>query len=295
MASATTQAPKKNGFFNNLANPILRKMEKNGDFKSSACATYGGIVAKTVFFLIVTIAGVFLCLLIHQLLMNGAESAGNVIHTIDSKNSIYDFSLSPAEVPIVIAILAISIIVPFLAWFIRKTIPVTGTIYCVSQGFLIGYITIALSQQYKFISLLAMLITLGLVASMLFIYAKKIITVTQRFRGIIAGMFLGIVVAGILFFILNLIPAVRNSALFGGIAGALNNPAVSIIISVVFVIIACLFMLVDFDTIDRCVQNKMDKSFEWMAAWGLAYTILYIYFKVLRILIMILGNRGSSK
>ena len=43
------------------------------------------------------------------------------------------------------------------------------------------------------------------------------------------------------------------------------------------------FMLVDFDTIERCVTNQVDEKYEWMAAWGLAYTILYIYFKILRI------------
>ena len=75
----------------------------------------------------------------------------------------------------------------------------------------------------------------------------------------------------------------------------MNNPAFSIILSIVFVIIAALFMLVDFDTIERCVENKMDKKYEWMAAWGLAYTILYIYFKVLRILLMIFGRGKSSR
>ncbi|MBR3400618.1 MAG: Bax inhibitor-1/YccA family protein, partial [Parasporobacterium sp.] len=71
--------------------------------------------------------------------------------------------------------------------------------------------------------------------------------------------------------------------------------ALSIIIGIVFVILASLFMLADFDTIQRCVENQVDKKYEWMAAWGLAYTILYIYFKILRILIMIFGNGRRSK
>ena len=191
--------------------------------------------------------------------------------------------------------LLVSLITPFLAWFIRPTIPVTGTLYSLAQGLLIGYITVALVPEYRFISLLAMIITVALVAVMLFIYAKKIITVTARFRGIITGIFAGIVLSGIVYFLLNLIPAVRNSTLFSGINTAMQNPALSIIIGIVFVILASLFMLADFDTIQRCVENQVDKKYEWMAAWGLAYTILYIYFKILRILMMILGNSRRSK
>ena len=79
-----------------------------------------------------------------------------------------------------------------------------------------------------------------------------------------------------------------------GISGAMNNPVVSILLSVVLVVLASLFMLADFDTIEKCVQNKVDKNNEWMAAWGLAYTILYIYFKILQIILEVLGSSKSS-
>ncbi|MBQ9814211.1 MAG: Bax inhibitor-1/YccA family protein [Lachnospiraceae bacterium] len=290
----TNVQPQRRGFFSNLANPVLRKMEKNADYSSEETASYKGIVSKTVFFLVVTVIGAFLCFIVHNLLI-ASTSADQIIHAADAKNGIYNFSIAPAEAIIMIVVLAISLIVPFLAWFIRASVPVTGTIYCVAQGYLIGFITVALAQEYKFISFLAMIITLALVAAMLFVYAKRIIKVTARFRGIITAIFIGIVLSGIFFFILSIIPGIRNSMAYQGVASVMNNPAFSIILSIVFVIIAALFMLVDFDTIERCVENKMDKKYEWMAAWGLAYTILYIYFKVLRILLMIFGRGKSSR
>ncbi|MBR6350142.1 MAG: Bax inhibitor-1/YccA family protein [Lachnospiraceae bacterium] len=290
----TNVQPQRRGLFSNLANPVLRKMEKNADYSSEETASYKGIVSKTVFFLVVTVIGAFLCFIVHNLLI-ASTSADQIIHAADAKNGIYNFSMAPAEAIIMIVVLAISLIVPFLAWFIRASVPVTGTIYCVAQGYLIGFITVALAQEYKFISFLAMIITLALVAAMLFVYAKRIIKVTARFRGIITAIFIGIVLSGIIFFILSIIPGIRNSMAYQGVASVMNNPAFSIILSIVFVIIAALFMLVDFDTIERCVENKMDKKYEWMAAWGLAYTILYIYFKVLRILLMIFGRGKSSR
>lgn len=292
MAYSQVQQPKKQGFFSNLANPILRKMENKGEFATDSCATYSGIVGKTVFFLLLTVAGVALCFILHAIF---AKTGGTVYHLQDAKNGIYDCSLVMADMVVMGIVVLISLILPFLAWFIQSTIPVTGSIYCIAQGVLVGYITVFLAPQYKFLSLLAMVITLALVAAMLFVYAKGIIKVTARFRGIVAGMFFGIILASLLFFILSLIPGIRNTELFQGVSGALNTPGLSIAISIFFVIIASLFMLVDFDTIQRCVENRMDKKYEWMAAWGLAYTIIYIYFKILRILIMIFGNRSSSK
>lgn len=293
MANTAVQQPEKKGFSLTLANPVIRKLEKNGEFGADRTATYGGIVGKTVFFLIVTVIGVLLCFILHNILTG--SGAANLIHVEDTKNGIYDLTLHVTEAVIAGIALLVSLITPFLAWFIRPTIPVTGTLYSLAQGLLIGYITVALVPEYRFISLLAMIITVALVAVMLFIYAKKIITVTARFRGIITGIFAGVVLSGIVYFLLNLIPAVRNSTLFSGINTAMQNPALSIIIGIVFVILASLFMLADFDTIQRCVENQVDKKYEWMAAWGLAYTILYIYFKILRILMMILGNSRRSK
>ena len=293
MANTAVQQPEKKGFSLTLANPVIRKLEKNGEFGADQTATYGGIVGKTVFFLIVTVIGVLLCFILHNILTG--SGAANLIHVEDTKNGIYDLTLHVTEAVIAGIALLVSLITPFLAWFIRPTIPVTGTLYSLAQGLLIGYITVALVPEYRFISLLAMIITVALVAVMLFIYAKKIITVTARFRGIITGIFAGVVLSGIVYFLLNLIPAVRNSTLFSGINTAMQNPALSIIIGIVFVILASLFMLADFDTIQRCVENQVDKKYEWMAAWGLAYTILYIYFKILRILMMILGNSRRSK
>ena len=291
MANTNTQKTTK-GLFSSMANPILRKLDKNGEYESDRSAAYSGIVGKTIYFIIVTVIGVLLCFILHNLFLN--SGSGSVYHVIDEKRGIYDLTFHAAEAVILGVVILIDLITPFLAWLIRPAIPVAGTLYSLAQGVLIGYITVALAPEYKYLSLLAMIITIALVAVMLFVYAKRIIQVTARFRGIITSIFLGIVLSGILFFILSLIPAVRNTDIYTGISGAINNPTFSIFISIVFIIIASLFMLADFDTIERCVANRVDKKYEWMAAWGLVYTILYIYFKILRILIMLLGNGKNS-
>ena len=286
---ATATAKKSGGLFGSLANPVIRKMEKKAEYSDGKAATYGGIAGKTVFFLIVTVIGALGFMIFHNIIIQSAET----FHMVPEEgNGIYDLTITGVEVLIVLAAILISIIVPFLAWLVRATIPVTGTIYSLAQGVVVGFITIALRADLKWIALLAAVLTIVLVGVMLFVYAKRIIKVTAKFRGIIVTLFATIVIGGILLFILNLIPATRN--LVSGITQVMENPVISIIVSVVFVIIAALFMLADFDTIEKCVTNKMDKKYEWMAAWGLAYTILYVYFKILRIILMIAGNSKSS-
>ena len=262
MATATVNgndANKSGGFFSSLANPVIRKMEKNAAYDvDGKVATYGGVASKTIYFLIVTLIGFLGFIVLHNIMLNnGAE----LFHAVsEDGNAIYDLTISGLEIAVIAVAALISIITPFLAWFIRPTIPVTGSIYALSQGIVIGFITIALREDLRWIALLAAILTVALVPVMLFIYAKRIIKVTARFRGIVVAMFLGIVVSGILYFLINLIPAVRESQLFSGINSFLGSPVVSIVLSVIFIILACLFMLADFDTIERCVTNHMDKK-----------------------------------
>lgn len=284
---------KKHKFFNNMANPVLRSMAKNAECFADNCATYGGITGKTLFFLLMSVAGVVASFILHNFFINSA--GGDVHHFVDQERGIYDLTITTAEAGVVGVIALISLIVPFLAWFVKRTIPVTGTIYCIAQGILLGYITIALAQEYRYLSLLAMIITVVLVGILLLMYAKGVIKVTAKFKGVIFTIFLGIIISGGVYFLLSLIPAIRNSAMFSNLVRITNMPAISIALSVIFIILASLFMLADFNTIQTCVENRVAKRYEWMAAWGLAYTVLYIYFKVLRVLLSIAESGKGSK
>lgn len=278
--------PENKSFFNHMANPVIRRMERKGTFASEECASYKGIAGKTLYFLLVTVVGFLIIGIIHNL------NAADAIHVADTERGIFDFSVSGAEGICVALAGIVSIIVPFINLFVRKAIPVVGTVYCAAQGIFIGFISNALADQYKWASMLAVVLTFTLVGAMLFVYAKRIITVTARMKGIVTAAFFAIVLGGIIVVILNFIPGVRNY--MTGINALMASPAYGVIFSIIFVIIAAFFLLADFDTIERCVSGRMDKKYEWMAAWGLAYTVLYLYFKILRIILLVLGNSKGS-
>ena len=123
---------------------------------------------------------------------------------------------------------------------------------------------------------------------MLILYTTRIIKVTAKFRKFMFILFGSIIIGSIFLIVMHFIPGLNIVAM--GIDGILANPVVSIISSIVF-IIAAIFLVADFDgieeCIEECIERKMDKSYEWMAAFGLAYTIIYLYFKILNLLVQI--------
>jgi uncharacterized YccA/Bax inhibitor family protein len=120
--------------------------------------------------------------------------------------------------------------------------------------------------------------------AMLILYTTRIIKVTAKFRKFMFILFGSIIIGSIFLIVMHFIPGLNIVAM--GIDGILANPVVSIISSIVF-IIAAIFLVADFDGIEECIERKMDKSYEWMAAFGLAYTIIYLYFKILNLLVQI--------
>jgi len=153
MAAATVngnETKKSGGFFGSLANPVIRKMEKNAVYDAEGkVATYGGVASKTVFFLIVTLIGFIGFIVLHNIMLN---SGAKLFYAVsEDENAIYDLTISGLEIAVIAVAALVSIITPFLAWLIRPTIPVTGTIYALAQGVVIGFITIALREDLRWI------------------------------------------------------------------------------------------------------------------------------------------------
>lgn len=274
-----------------MTNPVIRKMSKlavqTGESDGIA-ATYRGIAGKTIFFLVMTIIGIGVYFGLHNYFL----AIGPTDAVISVQENIFDIHIHMYEAAILAFAGILVLFAPLLAWLIRPTIPVTGTIYTFCQGFFIGCVSEFLEEGYKWIGLLAMVLTVAVVAVMLFLYVKRIIKVTGKFKKIITTLFISLILSGIVIFILGLIPGVRN--IVDGFSEIMQNPVISILCSIGYIIIASLFLLADFDTIESCVENNMPKKYEWMAAFGLAYTVIYIYFKILNLLIRIFGSAKNN-
>lgn len=259
-----------------MMNPLIRKLSRIEELADHS-ATYGGIAVKTTIFMLAAAAGAALYFLLHSRLAGSG--------TIE----VSGYTFYQTEALICLAALLLSVLAPLIAFAIRPLIPVFGILYCASVGFGITMLAAVMGAEYTLMIYFALALTLLLVAVMAFLYAARIIKVGKHFRAVVLTLFLTSIFSGVIFFLLGLIPGVKPVLSF-----LQESPAFSIGLGVVYIIIACAFLLVDFDTIERCVEQRLPKKYEWTAAFGLAYTIIYLFLKIFN-LICKLTQKNNSK
>jgi len=152
---------------------------------------------------------------------------------------------------------------------------ITGPLYAITQGVMIGAFSHIYNAAWDGIVLQAIIATVAVFISMLFLFVTGIIKVTDKFRGIVIGATVAIALLYLVSFIMSL---------FGLSSPAYSSGAVGIGFSIIVVGIAALNLMIDFDMVVRGVNAGMPKQFEWYAAFGLTVTIIWLYIEILRLL-----------
>ena len=256
-------------------NPILRKFNTVEDRASEGDekTTYSGITVKTLFFLLMTGVGFATYYLIAPMLATGEP-------IVEEEYTIYI-----PQVILMLVAAVFTIVTPFLAWIIRVSIPVTGTLYAFSQGILISWISYTFAGQYNDVIILSVLITLVLVFSMLLLYTTGTVKPNKKFRTVITTLFITSIISSVLILIAYFIPGLN-----GFVDMIVGHPFLGIGFSIVGIIIACMFLLCDFETVQHTVEKGLPQKYEWIASFGLAFTIIWLYLKVLDILMRLKDN-----
>lgn len=264
------------------SNPVLSRLSKITERTDTNAATYAGIAGKTSYFLLITLAG-----MVVQLLVKAALAAEPVWQTIQIYEK-FTLTLSQKEAMVLGGVLVAGFLCELLGIFARKTIPVTGTLYSASQGYVISFLVFNVLKGYEYLGLEALLLTIAVVAVMSWLYSSGIIKADKKFRTVLLSLLLGSVGLGLLSGVGFLIPATRPY-----VQAMMQNSAISIGIDVVGLIIAALFLISDFAMIDTCVKEGYPKEFEWAAAFGLVFTVIWIYLKILDLLMQFAGKKDD--
>lgn len=178
---------------------------------------------------------------------------------------------------VVLGALALGLVTSFVPRIARITAP----IYALGYGIALGAISALYEIAFDGIVLQAVGATLATLAVMLFLYATRIIKVTQRLRMVVIGATLGI-------FLLYAVAWIAT--IFGANLFFWNNPTpLGIGISVVICGVAAFNLLLDFDFIER-MSGRAPKQMEWYAAFGITVTIIWLYLEILRLLALLRQN-----
>ena len=261
------------------SNPVMRRLDGVDEMSDSAAASYGGITLKTIYFLLFSVVGIFV-----QLIMQNALATGNTFK-INYEGFKVDIFYGEAIALVVAVVLAI--VFQLMAFFARKTTPVTGALYSITQGYIISFLIFTILGAYdmEYLGALALLITMLIVIIMAVLYSTGIIRVTQKFKLVLTVLFFTVVAVSLFTLIGYFVPFTR-----GIVTDIRQNFGFSVGFGIIFIIIASLFLICDFDTIDHVVNDKLPKKYEWQAAFGLSFTVLWLYLKVLDLIITIAGH-----
>lgn len=277
------QQQKKNKTFFR-SNPVMNGLNKVNErvADDSSSASYGGIALKTTYFILMAVVGIMIYLVLNKLVFTDPANMSGAF-VIEYEN--FYFQITPLECFVLGGNVILGIVCQILACFVGSTIPVTGTVFSITEGFFISFTVFKILNGYEYIGMLALVATVLVVLIMNILYSKQIIKADAKFRMVMLTLFITVIAASILITLSYFIPFARPVVI-----QMMANPAISIGFTVISIIIAALFLISDFAMIDTVVQQRYPKKYEWRASFGLAFTIIWLYVKILDLLIQVIGN-----
>ncbi len=242
------------------ANPVLRGMRKQTAYASAEQASYTGVVLKSGF-------------LLFTMMIVGMFSYSQLL----TQSTVPGFGIGLVIAAPIIAL--ISVIIGMrslrLSWFF-------STLYALAQGLFLGVISgiyeIAFGDG---IVATAMLATVGVFTAMLVLYSSGLFRVTDALRRVLFTALLGLLFTSIFLIIFSLIGVFNYGQMMGFI----------FVIVLISVIVASLYLMVDFDNIKVMVEAGADKRTEWMLSLGLLVTLVWLYIELLRLIAILRSRR----
>lgn len=173
-------------------------------------------------------------------------------------------------------------LIAFVTIFFPKASPITAPIYAGLEGLALGTISAFMEARYHGIVTNAVGLSVGVLAIMLFLYGLGLIQATEKFRiGVVAATG-----AVCLVYVVDIV-----ASLFGTRLPFIHDTGlVGIGFSLAVVVIAALNLVLDFDFIERGVQQGAPKFMEWYGGFSLLVTLVWMYLEILRLLAKMQGN-----
>jgi uncharacterized YccA/Bax inhibitor family protein len=174
--------------------------------------------------------------------------------------------------------LIVGVALTFLLMFKPRLAPFVAPVYAVAEGVFLGAVSRGYENAYDGLVVQAAGATMAVFAVMLVLYRTRIIKVTERFRTVVVTATIGVMVFYGVSMLIRLF-AGADSIRF------LSSPSLlGIGFSVLVAGLAAFNLALDFDFIERGAQQRLDKRFEWFAAFGLLVTIIWLYLEMLRLM-----------
>jgi len=171
----------------------------------------------------------------------------------------------------------------------REWAPVLAPIYAIVEGVFVGgisswYATAQATTKYPGAVPLAVLGTVCVFGIMLFLYATRVIKVTETFKMVVVGATIGIMVTYLGSWLMSIfIPNIWQMPIYG-------NGWIGIAFSAFVIVIAAMNLALDFNLVEEGVNNEAPQYMEWFAGFALLVTLVWLYLEILRLISKLSGR-----
>jgi uncharacterized YccA/Bax inhibitor family protein len=167
--------------------------------------------------------------------------------------------------------------------FSKTVRPALIFVYAAIEGVFVGGISDWYGEVYgDGIVPQAVLGTLAAFGAMLALYKIGAVRATPKFTRMLLIATVGYLIFGLVNLLGSAFGAWESVYSGGGL--------LPIAISALGVVLASLFLVLDFDFIEQGIRNGLPERYAWLAAFGLVVTLVWLYLEILRLLAILRGD-----
>ena len=187
--------------------------------------------------------------------------------------------VKPASIGIVLLAVFVALGLALVAQLGRRPRPAVMLAYAVVEGFVVGAISYWYSYAYgNQLVPQAVLGTLATFGAMLGLYKVGAVRNSPKFTR-------GLLIAGVGYLAFGLVNILLSAFQVGGYQSVYSgNGLLAVGVSAFGVVLAALFLVLDFDFIEQVIRNGLPREYAWTAAFGLIVTLVWLYLEILRLL-----------
>ena len=179
-----------------------------------------------------------------------------------------------------------------------------GFIYSTFQGFLIGGLAFGLTAMLASqgiepaigggLVLQAFVITISILLAMLGLYRAGVLKGGKTFRSVLTVATMGVMLTYLISFGLSFFGAELPFISMGSAFADPKSAMIGLGLNAAILLLASLWLILDFKTVEELVQAKAPRDAEWYAAFGLIVTLGWIYLESLKLVFRMSAMMGRD-
>jgi uncharacterized YccA/Bax inhibitor family protein len=215
--------------------------------------------------------------------LEGTVNKTGILLLICGATACYGWYTPALQGPLIFAPLLGALVFCMVGIFKPATAPFVAPCYAALEGLVLGAFSVMMNVRYPGIVVNAVLLTFAVLALFLFLYATRIVRVTN-------GMRVAVIAATGAIFVVYMIDMVLH--LFHvSIPFLYSNGWLGIGISLLICGVAAFNFFLDFDAIEGYIRAGSPKYMEWYSGMALLITLVWLYLEILRLLSKLQSRR----